>query len=75
VFEIEIGSQRQRVGVGAVEFHEKIDIAAFGIEVSASRGAEKVEPAHMVAPAQGVQFFAMAQELIDHLGFRPEAAV
>jgi hypothetical protein len=38
--------------MSAIEFDQKIDVAVFGVEVSASGRAKKIEPAHMKTAAQ-----------------------
>src|SRR5262249_40626897 len=67
VLEIEIGFERQRVGMAAIELDQKIHVAAFGVEITARGGAEHIEPAHMVAPAQRVRLFVMLHDFVYHL--------
>jgi hypothetical protein len=39
------------LGRAAIELDKKIDVALFGVEITASRRAEQIEPPHMKAMA------------------------
>lgn len=50
--------------MAAVEFDQKVKVAAFGIEFAAHRRAEKIEPPNMKAATQRPQFLKVQQDLV-----------
>ena|SRR5208337_3434741 len=59
LLEPEKGLERQRLRRAALEFDEEIEIAPRRDEISARRRAEEVEPSHVEAAAQFLQFLVM----------------
>ena len=62
----EMRPERQRVGMCAIEFDQKIDVASLRVEIAACGRTEKIEPTHVEAAAYRPQFLATQRDLVDH---------
>src|SRR6516225_7773595 len=62
----EICTERQRVGMCAIEFDQEIDVAPLRVEIAACGRTEKIEPPHVKAAADRPQFVATQRDLVDH---------
>ena len=70
LLEAKIGLERERVGMPAIEFDQKVDVVLFEVETATRGRAKKIEPPHMKAAAQRPQFLTMQLDFVNHDGTR-----